>query len=93
MLEVLEEFPSVAPYAPLLVTQLSILQPRFYSISSSPSLHPNEVHLTVAVVVYKTQGNFIIFFNITFNKNSTCFQMETDLHIMEFAQVIYRMLP
>lgn len=56
LLEVLEEFPSVSPYAPLLVTQLSVLQPRFYSISSSPNLHPNEVHLTVAVVVYKTQG-------------------------------------
>lgn len=55
LLEVLEEFPSVMPYAPLLVAQLGILQPRFYSISSSPSLHPNEVHLTVAVVVYKTE--------------------------------------
>ncbi|KAJ8968172.1 hypothetical protein NQ314_002429, partial [Rhamnusium bicolor] len=55
LLEVLEEFPSVTPYAPLLVAQLSILQPRFYSISSSPSLHPNEVHLTVAVVVYRTE--------------------------------------
>ncbi|XP_076253398.1 nitric oxide synthase isoform X1 [Rhynchophorus ferrugineus] len=53
--EVLEEFPSVHPYAPLLVAQLSILQPRFYSISSSPLLHPNEVHLTVAVVVYQTE--------------------------------------
>lgn len=56
--EVLEEFPSVIPYAPLLIAQLSILQPRFYSISSSSLLHPNEVHLTVAVVVYKTEdGN------------------------------------
>jgi nitric-oxide synthase len=55
LLEVLEEFPSVTPYAPLLIAQLSILQPRFYSISSSPLLHPAQVHLTVAVVVYKTQ--------------------------------------
>ncbi|XP_018567945.1 nitric oxide synthase, salivary gland isoform X2 [Anoplophora glabripennis] len=55
LLETLEEFPSVTPYAPLLVAQLGILQPRFYSISSSPALHPNEVHLTVAVVVYKTE--------------------------------------
>ncbi|CAH1374762.1 unnamed protein product [Tenebrio molitor] len=55
LLEVLEEFPSVTPYAPLLIAQLSILQPRFYSISSSPLLHPDQVHLTVAVVVYKTQ--------------------------------------
>lgn len=55
LLEVLEEFPSVTPFAPLLLAQLSILQPRFYSISSSPALHPNEVHLTVAVVIYRTQ--------------------------------------
>ncbi|CAH1168649.1 unnamed protein product [Phyllotreta striolata] len=55
LLEVLDEFPSVEPYAPLLIAQLSILQPRFYSISSSPILHPKEVHLTVAVVVYKTK--------------------------------------
>ncbi|XP_044272117.1 nitric oxide synthase isoform X2 [Tribolium madens] len=55
LLEVLEEFSSVSPHAPLLIAQLSILQPRFYSISSSPALHPNEVHLTVAVVVYRTQ--------------------------------------
>ncbi|XP_015839062.1 nitric oxide synthase, salivary gland isoform X3 [Tribolium castaneum] len=55
LLEVLEEFPSVSPLAPLLIAQLSILQPRFYSISSSPALHPHEVHLTVAVVVYRTQ--------------------------------------
>ncbi|XP_050304291.1 nitric oxide synthase, salivary gland isoform X2 [Anthonomus grandis grandis] len=54
--EVLEEFPSVNPCAPLLVAQLTVLQPRFYSISSSPLLYPNEVHLTVAVVVYNTQG-------------------------------------
>ncbi|CAH1134822.1 unnamed protein product [Ceutorhynchus assimilis] len=54
--EVLQEFPSVNPYAPLLVSQLSILQPRFYSISSSPLMHPSELHLTVAVVVYHTQG-------------------------------------
>ncbi|KAJ8975786.1 hypothetical protein NQ317_005168 [Molorchus minor] len=55
LLEVLEEFPSVTPHAPLLISQLSILQPRFYSISSSPALHPNEIHLTVAVVVYRTE--------------------------------------
>ncbi|KAG5898095.1 hypothetical protein JTB14_027452 [Gonioctena quinquepunctata] len=55
LLEVLEEFPSVKPHAPLLAAQLSVLQPRFYSISSSPSVYKNEVHLTVAVVKYKTQ--------------------------------------
>lgn len=55
LLEVLEEFPSVQPNAALLAAQLGLLQPRFYSISSSQDLHPGQVHLTVAVVVYKTQ--------------------------------------
>ena len=29
----------------------------FFSISSSLKMHPEEIHLTVAVVKYKTQGN------------------------------------
>lgn len=56
LLEALEEFPSVRPNAPLLMAQLSILQPRFYSISSSQAIYPNQLHLTVAVVVYRTEG-------------------------------------
>ncbi|CAG2057145.1 unnamed protein product [Timema podura] len=56
LLEVLEEFPSVRPSAALLAAQLSPLQPRFYSISSSPMVHPGQIHITVAVVTYRTQG-------------------------------------
>lgn len=56
LLEVLQEFPSVKPSAPLLIAQLPLLQPRFYSISSSPLKYPKEVHLTVAIVQYNTQG-------------------------------------
>lgn len=56
LLEVLEQFPSVALPAPLLLTQLPLLQPRYYSVSSAPSAHPGEIHLTVAVLAYRTQG-------------------------------------
>lgn len=53
--EVLEQFSSARPSASLLAALLSPLQPRFYSISSSPIAHPKRLHLTVAVVQYRTQ--------------------------------------
>lgn len=46
------------PFAPLLILHLTPLQPRFYSISSSPLVHKGEMHLTVAVVQYKTEDGF-----------------------------------
>lgn len=59
MVEVLEEFPSIQMPATLLLTQLSLLQPRYYSISSSPDMYPDEVHLTVAIVSYHTRGAYL----------------------------------
>lgn len=59
LVEVLEEFPSVQLPSSLLLTQLPLLQPRYYSISSSPDLHPSEIHLTVAVVSYRARGQSI----------------------------------
>ena len=55
-LEVLEEFPSLHVPAAFLLSQLPILKPRYYSISSSQDHTPSEVHLTVAVVTYRTRG-------------------------------------
>ncbi|XP_059724770.1 nitric oxide synthase 3 isoform X2 [Haemorhous mexicanus] len=54
--EVLAEFPSVSLPAALLLSQLPLLQPRYYSISSAPGAHPGEIHLTVAVVTYHSEN-------------------------------------
>ncbi|KAL0893659.1 hypothetical protein ABMA27_013817 [Loxostege sticticalis] len=54
--EVLEQFPSCKPQGSLLAALLPPLQPRFYSISSSPLAHKQRIHLTVAIVIYKTQN-------------------------------------
>ncbi|XP_061712007.1 nitric oxide synthase-like [Cydia pomonella] len=54
--EVLEELPSCKPQGSLLAALLPTLQPRFYSISSSPLAHPKHIHLTVAIVFYKVRN-------------------------------------
>lgn len=64
LLEVLEEFPSVKPLPAVLVAQLTPLQPRFYSISSSPIVSPKQIHLTVAVVIYRTQGIICSYYHL-----------------------------
>jgi sulfite reductase (NADPH) flavoprotein alpha-component len=52
LLDVLRRHPSARIEAEQIVTMLSSLQPRLYSISSSLRAHPGEVHLTVGVVRY-----------------------------------------
>ncbi|KAK2574222.1 Nitric oxide synthase [Acropora cervicornis] len=56
ILETLREFPSVKATADLLLTQLPALQPRFYSISSSPDVYPKEIHVTAMVFEYKKRA-------------------------------------
>ncbi|XP_041007618.1 NADPH-dependent diflavin oxidoreductase 1 isoform X2 [Juglans microcarpa x Juglans regia] len=54
VLEVLEDFPSVEMPFEWLVQLVPPLKTRAFSISSSPSAHPNQVHLTVDVVSWTT---------------------------------------
>ncbi len=56
ILDVLNELPTVDTTAEEWIEQLKPLQPRLYSISSSPNAHPEEVHITVGVVKYETEG-------------------------------------
>jgi len=49
LLDLLEKFPSARPDPKAFVETLEELQPRLYSISSSPRAHPDEVHLTIGV--------------------------------------------
>ncbi len=55
LLDVIERF-GLRPSAQELVDAMRPLQPRLYSISSSPRAHPGEVHLTVAAVRYDAYG-------------------------------------
>lgn len=54
--DLLEEFPSARLSPQELVDHMRRLSPRLYSIASSARVHPAEVHLTVAVVRYRTNG-------------------------------------
>lgn len=56
VVDILEKFPGAKFNAEELVKVLRKLQPRLYSIASSPKKHPEEIHLTVAVVRYELHG-------------------------------------
>ena len=54
VIDFLKAAPNFAPKE--FVTLLRKLQPRLYSISSSPKAHPGQVHLTVGAVRYESHG-------------------------------------
>ena len=43
----------------IIVSSIPRLQPRFYSISSSPKLNPNSIHVTCVVLKYESAGSRI----------------------------------
>src|SRR5439155_4957752 len=56
LLDLLDGFPSARPPFSELVAALDPLQPRLYSIASSPKHVPGEVHLAVAAVRYEKRA-------------------------------------
>ena len=56
IIDLLYDFPADFKSGQDFVNLLRRLQPRLYSIASSPKKHPGEVHLTVAKVTYETHG-------------------------------------
>nr|XP_054769944.1 NADPH-dependent diflavin oxidoreductase 1-like [Lytechinus pictus] len=57
ILEVLQDFPHVSATIPFeyLLDIIPAIQPRAFSIASSPTAHPGEIHILMAVVKYKTK--------------------------------------
>ncbi|MBE0529916.1 MAG: sulfite reductase subunit alpha [Rhodospirillales bacterium] len=56
VLGVFRKFEGIRPDPEALMEVLDPLQPRLYSISSSPRIHQGQVHLTVDVVRYEAAG-------------------------------------
>ncbi len=52
--DLLEEYPSARLSPQEFVDHLRKLMPRLYSIASSPKVFPDEIHLTVAIVRYRS---------------------------------------
>jgi len=59
IVHVLEDLDSAQPPIDHLLELLPRLQARYYSISSSPKLYPDSIHITAVVVEYETKTNRI----------------------------------
>lgn len=57
ILHILEDFPSLKPPLDHVIELLPRLQCRYYSISSSPKVHPQSIHVTAVLIDYKTPTN------------------------------------
>jgi sulfite reductase (NADPH) flavoprotein alpha-component len=56
LLDLINMFPAVRPGVEQVVSTLGALEPRLYSIASSPSSHPKELHLAVRMVRRERAG-------------------------------------
>ena len=56
VIDLVIDHPATFADAKEFVSVLKKLQPRLYSIASSPNAHPGEVHLTIAIVRYESHG-------------------------------------
>jgi len=83
VIDLLLRCPSAKFAAKEFVSLLGKLQPRLYSISSSPKAHPGEVHLTVAAVRYESHGRVRKGICSTFLAD----RVETDTPVPVFVQV------
>lgn len=56
LVDLLQDLKSFRPPADLLLELLNPLKPRLYSISSSSLVHTNRIHITAAILNYKTNS-------------------------------------
>ncbi|CAH8576876.1 unnamed protein product [Schistosoma curassoni] len=59
LVDLLQDLKSFRPPADLLLELLNPLKPRLYSISSSSLVHTNRIHITAAILNYKTNSGRI----------------------------------
>jgi NADPH-ferrihemoprotein reductase len=55
LINLLESMPSLKPPVDHVIELLPRLQARYYSISSSPKIYPNSIHVTCTVIEYTTK--------------------------------------